>query len=44
MTINLSHFQDTIESIISEDDNEIYVFDRNELLRAGIERYSHDIP
>jgi hypothetical protein len=44
MTIKLSTFQDTIDSIISADDNEISVFDRNELLKAGIERYSHDIP
>ena len=44
MTISLNTFQSTVDGIISANDDELSLVDRNDMVKAAVERYSHDIP
>lgn len=44
MTISLSTFQATVDNIISADDDELNLISRNDMVKAAIERYGHDLP
>lgn len=44
MTITLSTFQATVDNIISADDDELSLISRNDMVKAAVERYSHDFP
>ena len=44
MTISLTTFQSTVDGIISASDNELSAVNRNSMVKAAVERYSHDLP
>lgn len=44
MTITLDTFRATVDHIISADDNELDIIPRQDLIKAAVERYSHDLP
>ena len=44
MTITMTTFQETVDNIISANEDELSSVDRNDMVKAAIERYSHDLP